>query len=127
MTCEKGVQGVFDIGVSGMGPALSPLGKSIVDAKVEKRGKLLAELRDRGLDVDVLTCGRHACSSRCAERSDGDSKEGLQEGSEEDFELIRKLVRLQQARIEHLEYQAALQENKIALLRAALENARGGQ
>lgn len=127
MTCEKGVQGVFDIGVSGMGPALSPLGKSIVDAKVEKRGKLLAELRDRGLDVDVLTCGRHACSSRCAERSDRDSKEGLQEGSEEDLELIRKLVRLQQARIEHLEYQAALQENKIALLRAALGNARGGQ
>lgn len=160
MTNEKSVQGVFDIGVSGMGPALSPLGESIVNAKREKRNELLSELKKRGLDIDVLTHGRYECagglgkcSENCVERGiagvsrkassgaelRGNAAEGVENASKgasegaprealsQDLEKAREVIRLQRSRISHLEYQVALQENKIFLLREALEAARDSE
>ena len=79
-----GTEGVFAIGVSGMGPALSPTGERIVRSKMKARDRMLED-------------------------------------------LAQALVLRQKGEIAHLKHQAAVQENKILLLRKALEAMRGGQ
>ncbi|WP_270297046.1 hypothetical protein [Eggerthella sinensis] len=58
-------EGVFAVGVSGMGPALSPQGERIVNAKMEARNRMLDDLERRGLNVDALTHRHRACNQDC--------------------------------------------------------------
>lgn len=109
-------QGVFVAGVSGMGPALSAEGERIVNAKVAERDHLLDDLEKRGLHVDALS--RRHCCDRKSEREHDDDRAS---DGEETLEEAQSRIRLQEAQIEHLNHLLAVQENKVLLLREALE------
>lgn len=111
-----GTQGVFVAGVSGMGPALSDEGERIVNEKAAKRDHLLDDLEKRGLHVDALSY-RHRCDRKHECEHDGDCASG----GEETLEEARSRIRLQEAQIEHLSHLLAVQENKVLLLREALD------
>lgn len=129
---------VFSAGISGMGPALSPKGESIVNAKIEVRDQLLDRLEERGLNVEVLAHRHrhdhdHGCECGCRCDSDCDDDVVANMGSVDEEAVVAFVrarrealdeaqvrIRLQEAQIEHLKHQVALQENKILLLREAL-------
>lgn len=109
-------QGVFVAGVSGMGPALSAEGEGIVNAKVAKRDHLLDDLEKRGLDVNALSNRRRLCR-----KHEGEHEHDRASGQEETLEEAQSRNRLQKAQIEHLNHLLAVQENKVLLLREALD------
>ncbi|MRX83892.1 hypothetical protein [Eggerthella guodeyinii] len=109
-------QGVFVSGVSGMGPALSAEGERIVNAKVAERDRLLDDLEKRGLDVNALSHRHRLCYKR-------EHEHDRASGHEETLEEAQSRIRLQKAQIEHLNHLLAVQENKVLLLREALDAA----
>lgn len=113
-------EGVFAVGVSGMGPALSPQGERIVNAKMEARNRMLDDLERRGLNVDALTHRHRACNQDCNQpASDAPAL------SEPDtLAAAHARIRVQEHQLEHLRHLLAVQENKVLLLREALEAAR---
>ena len=59
-----GTEGVFAIGVSGMGPALSPTGERIVRSKMKARDRMLEDLESRGVNVDALVHRRSSSGKK---------------------------------------------------------------
>lgn len=116
-------EGVFAVGVSGMGPALSPQGERIVNAKMEARNRVLNDLERRGLNVDALAHRPHACvgdHDRAAELpADSSTLSGP-----DALTAAHARIRAQERQLEHLQHLLAVQENKMLLLREALEAAR---
>lgn len=113
-------EGVFAVGVSGMGPALSPQGERIVNAKMEARNRMLDDLERRGLNVDALTHRHRACNQDCNQpASDAPAQSGL-----DTLAAAHARIQAQEHQFEHLRHLLAVQENKILLLREALEAAR---
>lgn len=112
-------RGVFVAGVSGMGPALSAEGERIVNAKVAERDHLLDDLEKRGLDVNALSHRHRLCCKHDCEHDDDRAS-----GHEETLEEAQSRIRLQKAQIEHLSHLLAVQENKVLLLREALDAVR---
>lgn len=113
-------EGVFAVGVSGMGPALSPQGERIVNAKMEARNRMLDDLERRGLNVDALTHRHRACNQDCNQpASDAPAQSGP-----DTLAAAHARIQAQEYQLEHLRHLLAVQENKVLLLREALEAAR---
>lgn len=113
-------EGVFAVGVSGMGPALSPQGERIVNAKMEARNRMLDDLERRGLNVDALTHRHRACNQDCNQpASDAPAQSGP-----DTLAAAHARIQAQEHQLEHLRHLLAVQENKVLLLREALEAAR---
>ena len=113
-------EGVFAVGVSGMGPALSPQGERIVNAKMEARNRMLDDLERRGLNVDALTHRHRACNQDCNQpASDAPAQSGP-----DTLAAAHARIQTQEHQLEHLRHLLAVQEDKILLLREALEAAR---
>lgn len=128
------VEGVFDIGVAGMGPALTPKGAAIVNEKMARRDAVLDGLEARGLNVRALAhrhhegCG-HDCGEGCGAGCSGDHgapKTAAAEATWAPATLAEAQAVIQrlEARIEHLEHSLAVKDNMVLLLRAALQEER---
>lgn len=103
-----------------MGPALSPQGERIVNAKMEARNRMLDDLERRGLNADALTHRHRACNQDCNQpASDAPAQSGL-----DTLAAAHARIQAQEHQLEHLRHLLAVQENKILLLREALEAAR---
>lgn len=113
-------EGVFTVGVSGMGPALSPQGERIVNAKMEARNRMLDDLERRGLNVDALTHRHRACNQDCNQPA----SDAPAQSEPDTLAAAHARIQAQEHQLEHLRHLLAVQENKILLLREALEAAR---
>lgn len=113
---------VFVAGISGMGPALSPLGERIVNARIEARDQLLDDLEKRGLNVDALAHRHHHSPDACC--SCGNHTHEANDYAPGD---AQERIRALEARVAHLEHQVALRENQVKLLREALAAERENQ
>lgn len=129
------VEGVFDIGVAGMGPALTPKGAAIVNEKMARRDAVLDGLEARGLNVRALAhrhhegCG-HDCGEGCVGTcTDADAAAkpagavGVPSAPETLEEAQARIQRLE-GRIAHLEHSLAVKDNMVLLLREALQEER---
>lgn len=117
------VEGVFDVGASGMGPALTPKGEAVVNARMERQSQVLDSLAARGIDARALThCCHAGCS--CGHESCPDEPE-VQAIPTLEGALDR--LKRQEAQIEHLQHQVAVQRNQILLLREALAKGRAAK
>ena len=121
------VESVFAPGISGMGPALSPLGERIVNEKMANRDRALDSLEARGINVDVLA-HRHRTNKGCScAHGHGSAADSAGEREPATLEEALEVIRHQRSQIAHLEHRAAVQGNMVALLREALEEARGAK
>lgn len=111
---------VFVAGISGMGPALSPLGERIINARIEARDQLLDDLEKRGLNVDALAHRHHHSSDACCSCGNHTHEASAYVPGD-----AQEHIRTLEARVAHLEHQAALRENQVKLLREALDAERG--
>lgn len=128
------VEGVFDIGVAGMGPALTPKGAAIVNEKMARRDAVLDELEARGLNVRALAHRHHeGCGHDCGEgcgigcsgehavpRATADEATPAPATLSEAQTVIQRL----EGRIAHLEHSLAVKDNMVLLLREALQEER---
>ena len=125
-----GVEGVFAVGVSGMGPALSPEGERIVAEKMEVRDRMLDELKQRGLNVGALA---HCHRTRACNHGPDYTRENAHDQGKLSFDKLNDpaqelaaahaRLRAQERELEHLRHHLAVQENKVLLLRQALKAA----
>lgn len=119
------VEGVFDIGVAGMGPALTPKGEAVVNAKMERQNRVLDDLASRGVNIAALTHRHHGdCGRTCGSCAEACSTPETAEPSPQTLEEARELIARQKGQLEHLRHQVAVQQNQILLLREALGRAR---
>lgn len=129
---------VFAHDISGMGLALSPKGEAIVNARMAKRDSMLDDLERRGVNVGVIAHRHHPGCRHVDECSDGhdDAHSPSSCKDSDDIPVDPQtadspetpddscaLIARQKDRIRHLEHLAAVQENKILLLREALASA----
>ena len=123
------VEGVFDIGVAGMGPALTPKGAAIVNEKMARRDAVLDELEARGLNVRALAhrhregCG-HDCGEGCMGACPDLDAAAKTAGAVEAPSTPATLEEAQEGRIAHLEHSLAVKDNMVLLLREALQEER---
>lgn len=129
------VESVFDIGVAGMGPALTPKGAAIVNEKMARRDAVLDGLGARGLNVRALAhrhhegCG-HDCGEGCgAACPDADAAARTTSAVEAPstpatLEEAQACIRRMEGRIAHLEHSLAVKDNMVLLLREALQEER---
>lgn len=128
------VEGVFDVGVAGMGPALTPKGAAIVNEKMARRDAVLDELEARGLDVRALAHRHHegcgsACGEGCGTACSGGHAAPKTAAAEatvapETLEEARARIQRLEGRIAHLEHSLAVKDNMVLLLREALQEER---
>lgn len=129
------VEGVFDIGVAGMGPALTPKGAAIVNEKMARRDAVLDELEARGLNVRALAhrhregCG-HDCGEGCMGACPDPDAAAKTAGAVEapstpaTLEEAHACIQRMEGRIAHLEHSLAVKDNMVLLLREALQEER---